>query len=162
MPVTTQQSAAYRENFRDARMLIIEDNPDHWVVISRVIKQCLPEIKPVRVSSPEEVVAYMEQCRLEEWKIPKLILLDLYMPDREQGWEVLEMIKSMPNAVGKVPVVLLSSSTNRNDIAEAYQRGASSYLVKPAGFEPWLEYFQTLRSYWWETATLPKAEVSIF
>ena len=68
----------------------------------------------------------------------------------------------MPSVLSKIPVVLLSHSNARSDIAEAYQRGCSSYLVKPSQFSDWLSYFQTLRSYWWETATLPQSSISLF
>ncbi len=54
-----------------------------------------------------------------------------------------------------VPVIMLSGSDRRSDISEAYSWGSSSYLVKPITFAGWLDYFKQLRTYWWETVTLP-------
>ncbi|GAB2570376.1 response regulator [Spirosoma areae] len=154
--------ATSRENFKNATLLIIDDSSDHRVIIANAARQCLPEVRIILVASEEEAVAYFDTCRLEEWDVPKLILLDLYLPDRTTGWRLLEQIKAIPTALGKIPVVLLSNSTSPADIAEAYERGCSSYIIKPGNFDNWLEYFRTLRSYWWETVTLPKAGVSLF
>lgn len=151
-----------RENFKNAKLLIVEDNPDHAAIISKAVAESLPEIKVVMVENEEQAMAYFKQCKLEEWELPKLILLDLYLPDSDTGWRLLDFIKSDTSALNKIPVVLLTNSINKTDITEAYQRGCSSYLVKPIQYADWQSYFQTLRSYWWETATLPKAEVSIF
>ena len=157
----SRDSATYT-NFKNARLLVIEDNPDHAVIINKAIEQCLPEVKLVLTSTEEEALDYLNHCQQEEWDTPKLILLDLYLPNRENGWRLLVKIKAMVGTLSKVPVVLLSSSDNRSDIAEAYDRGCSSYLVKPKEFDGWLDYFKTLRTYWWETVTLPKPGVSSF
>lgn len=85
-------------------------------------------------------------------------MLDLYLPNRENGWRLLEQIKSTTGALSKIPVVLFSSSNSQSDIAEAYDRGCSSYLVKPTRTDNWVAYFQMLRTYWWEAVTLPKAD----
>jgi CheY-like chemotaxis protein len=155
-------SPALRDNFRNANLLLIEDNPDQGKLMKDTIKQCLPEVKTVLVSSETDALFFLNECRNEEWNYPKLILLDLYLPERQNGWRLLEQIKAMPAAMGKIPVVLLSQSSNQQDILEAYQRGCSSYLVKPRLAADWLRYFQSLRTYWWETVTLPKVEISIF
>lgn len=151
-----------KENFKNAKLLIIEDNPDHSTIIIKAVAETLPEVKAVLVENEVKAMTYFKQCRLEEWELPKLILLDLYLPDAETGWRLLDFIKSDSSALNKIPVVLLTNSINKNDITEAYERGCSSYLIKPIQYTDWQSYFQTLRSYWWETATLPKADVSIF
>lgn len=161
MTTSSYRDLTTRNNFKNAQLLIVEDNPDHAVIISNAIRQCLPEVKVVLVTSEEEVTSYLDHCRLEEWDSPKLIILDLYLPDRESGWRVLEQIRAMPAALSKTPVVLLSSSASRSDVIEAYERGCSSYSVKPKAFEDWMAYFRMLRTYWWETVTLPNPSVSL-
>lgn len=151
-----------QNNFKNANLLLIEDNPDHGKLMIDSISQCLPEVKTALVSSEAEALAFLNQCRIEEWNYPKLILLDLYLPERQHGWRLLEQIRAMPADMGKIPVVLFSSSASQQDIVEAYQRGCSSYLVKPRLAADWLRYFQSLRTYWWETVTLPKVEISLF
>lgn len=162
MATSSGVCSAKQDNFKNAKLLIIDDNADHGVVITNAARHCLPEIKPIILSCEEDALAYLNQCCMEEWELPKLILLDLYLPNRENGWHLLEQIKFGTAALSKIPVVILSGSNDPADITEAYNRGCSSYLVKPDRFDEWISYFQVLRSYWWETVTLPKVNVSIF
>ena len=158
----TKLNSAVRANFKNANVLIIDDNLDHGTIMKDSMAQCLPEVQPIVVNTEEDALAYLNQCSTEEWALPKLILLDLYLPNRQNGWRLLEQIKAMPGAMGKIPVVLLSQSTDKSDINEAYQRGCSSYIVKPRLSTDWLQQFQSLRAYWWETVTLPKISYSLF
>lgn len=147
--------ASPRTNFRNAQLLIIEDDPDHGLIIEKAIRQCLPEVKPVLVGSKEEALAQLEQYTNSSWKLLKLILLDLYLPGRDDGWAILETINQKAATHGKVPVVLLSYSDNPSDVEQAYDLGCASYVVKPSGYPEWITYFETFRTYWWETVVLP-------
>lgn len=162
MNSASKLNSALYENFKNAKLLIIEDNADHGKIMLDSVSRCLPEVKPILVTTEEDTLSYLDRCNTEEWELPKLILLDLYLPNRQNGWRLLEQIKSLPAAMGKIPVVLLSQSTSKSDIREAYQRGCSSYMVKPRLSTDWLVQFQSLRSYWWETVTLPKVDYSLF
>lgn len=158
---STTTNPVVQANFKNANLLLIEDNPDHGTIMKDSIEQCLPEVKTVLVTTEDDALAYLNRCSIEEWELPKMILLDLYLPDRQNGWRLLERIKAMPAAMGKIPVVLLSQSTDKDDISEAYQRGCSSYLIKPRLSTDWLSHFQSFRTYWWETVTLPKIGYSL-
>ena len=150
-----------KANFKRAKLLLIEDNSDHWALIKRALHQCLPEVTPIRMDTPEQALALLNDWSTQEWELPKLILQDLYLPDRADGWSLLSQIKALPAPCNQIPVVILSSSDNRVDIEEAYQRGSSSYLVKPSTYEDWVTYFQQLREYWWETVTLPPVQFAL-
>jgi len=125
------------------------------------MQQCLSEVTPIWFSTAEEALVFLTDCNIQEWEMPKLILQDLYMPDRIDGWELLQRIKALPSPCNQIPVVILSSSNDRTDIAESYQLGSSSYIIKPMDFDGWLSYFQELRMYWWETVTLPPLQFSV-
>lgn len=150
-----QDNETVRSNFKRARILVVEDNDDYWVLIQRAMLQVLPEVVPVRAANHDEAHELLVDWSRDEWEMPKLILLDLYLPERTDGWQVLADIRNLASPCNQVPVVMLSSSNVQADITEAYQRGSSSYLVKPAAYSEWLDYFKQLRTYWWETVTLP-------
>lgn len=150
-----------RANFNRAKVLVIEDSADHWTLIKRAMAQILPEVTPVPVNTPDQALALLSEWCIQEWEMPKLILQDLYLPDRADGWYLLERIKAMAAPCNQIPVVILSSSNYRADIEEAYQRGSASYLIKPTDFAEWLTYFRELRTYWWETVTLPPMQFSL-
>ncbi len=155
MKHTTTPTAIRRQNFRQARILIIDNDADQLATMKRFMQVCLPEVEPIQASNEEETITYLNDCAHDEWKLPKLILLNVLMPRREEGWQILDHIKKLPAPANQIPVVTLSSSDEADDIREAYDRGSSSYLVKPSSDDEWLAHFQMLRAYWLETVTLP-------
>ncbi|MVM38095.1 response regulator [Spirosoma sp. HMF3257] len=157
---TNDAHSLIKANFKLAKVLIVEDNDDHWILIKQAMQQCLSEVTPVRVATPEQALTLLNEWHYQEWEIPKLILLDLYLPTIQAGWELLEQIKKMPSPLNQIRIVMLSSSEVPSDILKAYQLGVSSYLVKPASFADWVTYFQELRAYWWETVSLPPTQYS--
>lgn len=78
--------------------------------------------------------------------LPDLILLDLNMPVID-GHEVLRQIKKI-ELLKRIPVVVLSSSSEVSDLALCYDNGANSYLVKPVSFEGFLEAVKHIVNYW--------------
>ncbi|WP_247236731.1 response regulator [Telluribacter sp. SYSU D00476] len=142
-------------NYNRSHILIVEDNRDHWFIIESALKDRLPDVEPVLAINGEEARTYLQNCLDSRANLPKIILLDLYLPTREQGWQLLRELKKEGSPFVQVPVVILSFSKDTNDIAEVYNYGATAYLVKPTDYNSWLKYFETLRQYWWDTVTLP-------
>ena len=81
--------------------------------------------------------------------------MDLYLPDRHQGYALLQMIK-VHYLYREIPVITLSQSADPEDISDAYVLRSNSYIVKPGGYQTWLDCISTLRHYWWNAVTLPK------
>ncbi|MGA0557947.1 response regulator [Larkinella sp. VNQ87] len=148
-PITRSRS------LRQARILVIEDNPDQALIMENVIQQSFPDVQLIQASSSQQAIDFLQSSESCEWQLPQLIILDLYLPEREDGWQTLECIRQFKLPVSSIPVIMLSASSQPDDILEAYQRGSSCYLVKPLKFEQWLESFKALREYWWDTVNLP-------
>ncbi|MEZ0612192.1 response regulator [Fibrella sp. WM1] len=139
---------------RNQTLLVVEDNPDHQVLLRYVIQRSLANTTPVFTDSADQAMAYLTQCVQNDLATPRLVLLDLYLPQAENGWQFLREVKQIP-ASRRPPVVVLSVSHEEDDIAQAYQLGATSFISKPIGDAEWLGYFEIIRRYWWETVTLP-------
>ena len=86
--------------------------------------------------------------------LPRLIIVDLYLPRQRDGFELLEFIKNHPFE-RKPPIIVISSSIAHEDISQVYTFGVASYIVKPKNFVDWLNCFNSVRRYWWELVTLP-------
>jgi two-component system response regulator len=104
-----------------------------------------------------ELLEYLERRgKFEEKTVsprPGLILLDLNMP-RMDGREALQAIKANPNLKG-IPVVILTTSKQEEDMVKGYNLGAASYITKPVSFEGLVDLMKTLGKYWVEFVELP-------
>ena len=77
---------------------------------------------------------------------PAVVLLDIKLP-KVDGHEVLTVIKSDEH-LRLIPVVMLSSSRESRDVAEAYRRGANAYLVKPVDFHAFIDVMKIVGAFW--------------
>lgn len=79
-------------------------------------------------------------------QLPDLILLDLNMPKMD-GIEFLKQLKST-DALKFIPIIVLSTSNNYNDVKKCYEIGASGYMIKPLHFEEYKQKIISLIHYW--------------
>ncbi len=106
------------------------------------------------VNDGEELMAYLHRRGpYHDAPRPGLILLDLNMP-RKDGREALQEIKADP-ALRRIPVIVLTTSGEEEDILKTYDLGASSYIRKPVGFEALVNTIDTLGQYWFQVVELP-------
>jgi CheY-like chemotaxis protein len=77
---------------------------------------------------------------------PVVILLDLKMP-KVDGLEVLRTVKGDP-ALKQIPVVMLTSSREEQDLIRSYEAGANAYVVKPVSFQQFVEAVKQLGAFW--------------
>lgn len=129
-------------------VLLVEDNPvDVDLTLRAFARRKLGN--PVLVARDgEEALAFLPRWEAGEPR-PLVILLDLKLP-RVNGLDVLSRWKGHP-ASRDIPVVVLTSSAEDRDVAEAYARGANSYIVKPVSFEKFMEVADQIEIYWCAT-----------
>ncbi len=104
----------------------------------------------------EELMEYLQhKGKYNESNAPKpgLILLDLNMPKKD-GRECLREIKSDPS-LKHIPVVILTTSRDEQDIFKSYNLGVNSFIVKPVTFQELLNIVIKLNMYWFEIVKLP-------
>jgi len=92
----------------------------------------------------------------KEYPRPGLILLDLNMP-RKDGREALKEIKADPD-LKSIPVVILTTSKEEEDMVKGYGLGAASYITKPVHFEGLVDLMKALGKYWVEIVELPYSD----
>jgi CheY-like chemotaxis protein len=105
----------------------------------------------------EEALTFLADCEASinrsEGVMPKLILLDLKLP-KVDGHEVLRQVKNNP-ALKMIPVVVLTSSKQDEDMLKSYLIGVNSYIQKPMNFEQFRKIVKDLGLYWLVVNQLP-------
>jgi len=141
-------------------ILLVEDNPDDVLLARRAVKKASLAVAMQVVEDGDEAVAYLGGSgpfgdRVRH-PLPALVLLDLKLPKRS-GLEVLRWVRSQPG-LDTTPVVVLTSSSEDEDIQKAYALGANSYLLKPVAFNGLVQLLGVLDLYWLKNnLTVPTA-----
>ena len=126
-------------------ILLVEDDADDAEMTILAIKELDEDIKVIHLHNGVEALDFLLRKNKNINNL-KVILLDLKLP-MVNGFEVLEKIKVNENTK-TVPVVMLTSSTIENDVRKAYQLHANSYVIKPIGFEKYMDTVTNLVKYW--------------
>lgn len=131
-------------------ILLVEDNPDDVDLTIRAFKKnkILNEVVVARDGA--EALAYLfgsdEKTGRDARSWPELILLDLKLP-KIDGLEVLRRLR-LDNRTKLLPVVILTSSNEEQDLINGYELGANSYIRKPVDFDQFMEAVKQLGLYW--------------
>jgi two-component system response regulator len=141
-------------------ILLVEDDPRDLELALRALKRANlgNRIEVARDGAEALEFLFCEGAhaarRIED--VPKVVLLDLKLP-KVDGLEVLQRIRSDPRT-RMIPVVVLTSSKEQQDLIETYRLGVNSYVVKPVRFDQFAEAVQQLGLYWLLLNEPPVAE----
>jgi two-component system, response regulator len=131
-------------------ILLVEDNPQDADLTIRALKKRNLSDKLVRVEDGVAALDYLfrrgQYAGDPGAHRPKVIFLDIKLP-KLSGLEVLTQIRKNPET-STIPVVMVTSSREDQDILNAYKHGANSYVVKPLSYESFQEAVASLGSYW--------------
>lgn len=139
-------------NHRSAEktILLVEDNQSDVALTERAFGKCQLNHALVVANDGQEALDYLfasgTHAGRDAGDQPALVLLDLKLP-RVDGLGVLRRMRADPRT-RRVPVVILSSSLEAQDLAAAYDEGVNSYLRKPVDFEQFARSIAALANYW--------------
>ena len=124
-------------------LLLVEDDQ----IDARTVKRALQDVgvidSIVHLKDGEEALAYLQSSVNDT---PCLILLDINMP-RMNGSEFLREVKQDP-ALRRIPVVILTTSMDQEDVQGTFQDGAAGYMVKPLDYPQFVDTIKTIGEYW--------------
>jgi len=139
-------------------ILLVEDSAEDAEMTLRALRKNHLANRVHWVKDGAEALQYLFPERSEAAhapaQVPKLVMLDLKMP-KVDGIEVLRQLKARPETRA-IPVVVMTSSNEERDVAEAYRLGVNSYIVKPVAFEVFLETVSKIGLYWVLTNRTPQ------
>lgn len=148
-------TGSYRDD-EPIEVLLVEDNPGDVRLVEEAFTVLDTEPTLKVASNGAEAIELLSYRQNDgSGSLPNLVLLDLNLP-RMDGFDVLDAIES-DLELGRLPVLVLTSSESTEDVRECYRRGANAYLTKPVAPDEFDELVRTIESFWVECVLLPSA-----
>lgn len=145
--------------FEQTQILLVEDEEYDIELTLTALKSHKVANQIYVARDGAEALRFLADCEARQAAgtglLPKLVLLDLNLP-KVNGIEVLERIKSNP-MTKIIPVVVLTSSTDDQEVRKTYLHGANSYLQKPVKFDEFCDVVKEVGLYWLLMNRLPLA-----
>ncbi len=129
---------------KEQKVLLIENDPDHIIIITDVLEEDNvkgTKTKVILKKDGEEAIDYFQH---EMKSQVSLVILDLNLP-RMSGIDVLKFIRKNPKYCS-IPVIIISTSSDNKTIDEAYENGANGYFVKPIFYKGLVEEVKILKN----------------
>lgn len=138
-------------------VLMAEDDEDDRMLLRKAFSHRFEKSILHCVEDGVELMKYLRKDAPyndeSKYPWPQLVLLDLNMPKKD-GRQVLREIKT-DKELCKIPVIVLTTSRQQDDIENAYRLGSNSYITKPSSFEGLIDIARELENYWFKTVELP-------
>ncbi len=143
-------------------ILMADDDQDDCLLVKEAFSENNFEDEIRFVADGEDLMDYLYRrgkfAEPASAPLPDLILLDLNMP-RKDGREALREIKSSRD-FRHIPIIVLTTSHEQDDIIRSYRVGANSFITKPSSFEELLTLVEHLGRYWIEIVELPREKAN--
>lgn len=134
----------------EASILVVDDNPDHLELTVLALSECCDPALITTATDGVEALDYLfgrgASAGRDTSRLPRLVILDMKLV-RMHGLEVLKAIRQDPRTL-TLPVVMHSSSTEKNDIAACYANGANSYVRKATDFDELRRKMRQVYEFW--------------
>ena len=127
---------------RRLNILLIEDDMIEVMKLNRTISKLELPHKIVEANNGEEALEFLQK----KDELPDIILLDLNMP-KLNGIEFLSILKK-DDVLKYIPTIILTTSSNQQDLLECYKIGIAGYVLKPLKYEDYIIKIQSLLAYW--------------
>lgn len=144
-----------QESGKPIQILLVEDNPGDIRLTQEMLKESKLHNTLHIVEDGEEAMAFL-RCTGKYTSAPRpdLVLLDLNLPKKD-GRQVLIEIKTDEN-LRRIPVVILTTSTEEEDILKAYDHYVNCYISKPVELDQFAKVVKAIEDFWFSIVKLPK------
>ena len=141
-------------------ILLVEDSPGDARLILEAFKESKLNTTISITTDGVEAMAFLKHEGKYAGSLrPDFMLLDLNLP-RKDGRELLDEVKNDPD-LKAIPVLVLTTSSSRDDILGSYERHANSYITKPADMDEFMEVVRSVENFWFDIAKLPPRNTDV-
>jgi CheY-like chemotaxis protein len=134
---------------RRQTILLVDDSENDIFLMRRAFKKAEFDTLLQEVHNGEQAIAYLKgegvYSDRNEYPLPSVMLLDLNMP-MKNGFDVLRFARAQPE-LNRLSIIILTASMREGDVEQAYDLGASSYLVKPSTIDALSDMIRCLRDW---------------
>ena len=145
------------------KILLVEDDSADALLIRRALEKTGVDFTLSRLKHGDEAIDFLRGAPpftdRESQPLPDVILLDIKLP-RRSGFEVLQWIRSQPEDLSRIPVVMLTASRHMVDVNRAYDLRANGYMTKPETAHQLQEMMQDFKKYWLRWNEQPELQVN--
>ncbi len=124
-------------------ILLVEDDKVDAMTVRRALKEIKVTNNVILASNGEEAIEYLLKPDSE---MPCIILLDLNMP-KMNGLEFMKVAKENEK-LRKIPIVVLTTSSEERDRMNSFQNGVAGYMTKPVDYQQFVDVIKTINIYW--------------
>jgi CheY-like chemotaxis protein len=136
-------------------ILLVEDNEGDILLTKEAFEESKVRTKISVARNGQEAMDFLyNKNEFEKAEKPDLILLDINIPIYN-GHEILKQIKS-DSSLKKIPVIMLTTSSNKKDIDQAYENYSNSFVKKPLDMDEFLDAILKIEEFWLQLTTLAK------
>ena len=148
-----------QNTLREVTVLLVEDDANDALLVRTALERVGGDLRLVQFGDGDAAVRYLAgqppyDSRADSPR-PTVMLLDIKLP-RRSGFEILSWARSQPNALKRLPILMLTSSGQKDDIDRAFELGATAYLRKPSRAKMLSEMMVDLKNFWvkWAESSL--------
>ena len=139
---------------RAVDVLLVEDNPSDVRLMKEAFAECEAPVRLNVIGDGASAISFLNCQDTREQPLPDLVVLDLNLPGKS-GREVLRHIRNSASPLAEIPVIILSTSANEEDIRLCYQQHANCYVVKPVDLDQFFDAVEAIQRFWLNTVFLP-------
>ena len=152
------ESVSGSGSFSNRSILVVEDNDDHWHLMDFLLTSNMPDLEAHRTNDKQTTLDFFTNKYDSLKHKPDLIVMDLYLPTRQEGLSLLDSIRAFYQSkrLTIIQIIVLSASDHKDDIKASYRHKANAYMVKSQDLNSSFAYFRDLCHFWWNTISLPK------
>jgi chemotaxis family two-component system response regulator Rcp1 len=138
-------------------ILLAEDNKVDIAVVKESLKEVFTLNNLSIVENGEDAIKYLKkEDKYRNMPRPDIIILDLNLP-KYNGRDILTKIKN-DDDLKSIPIIVLTTSDDENDILDTYNLHANCYIIKPVEFRKFEELLKQVLNFWFNVVQLPKAK----
>jgi len=131
-------------------IIVVEENDEHWSVFRNALHDSPVNYRLIRINTKKRAMDFVDNELAGFFPAVSIILIDLYLPAREDGLELVSYMRRslLASNLKNIPIIVFTYSQSGHDADDSYRASANAYLIKPSDISGWRFYFENVLAFW--------------